>query len=115
MDNIYQPIYDAIRSRFSNSNPDNVIENYLHSLGVSRSVEVCTQMIQEVITNYDRPCVLFKPKVYLDGNMWCALYGDNLQDGIAGFGETCEKAMLDFDNNFRNQKLGVKNDHTKKP
>lgn len=27
-------------------------------------------------------------KPYKDGNQWCFLYGKNLQDGIAGFGDT---------------------------
>lgn len=44
-----------------------------------------------------RPCVVFKPTLSLDGNMWCALFGDNLQEGVAGFGETPSKAMYAFD------------------
>lgn len=28
-----------------------------------------------------RPFVQLRPRVFLDGNMWCALYGDNIQDG----------------------------------
>ena len=31
-----------------------------------------------------------------DGNMWCILLGENLQDGISGFGETVINACLDF-------------------
>lgn len=52
-----------------------------------------------------RPFMLLRPPVYPDGNMWCALYGDNLQEGVAGFGETPEKAAADFDNNWRTQTL----------
>lgn len=48
-----------------------------------------------------RPCVLFRPSISMDGNMWCALYGDNLQDGVAGFGPSPEAAMADFDTNWR--------------
>lgn len=44
-----------------------------------------------------RPHVAMKPKVYPDGNMWCALYGDNIQEGVCGFGETPEKACIAFD------------------
>ena len=33
--------------------------------------------------------------------MWCALYGDNLQDGVAGFGRSPEEAMADFDKNWK--------------
>lgn len=53
--------------------------------------------IRMVLSEYDRPCVLWKPKLSIDGNQWCALYGDNLQDGVAGFGDTPAKAMHDFD------------------
>lgn len=51
------------------------------------------------------PSVLYRPKISIDGNQWCALYGENLQDGVAGFGDTPILAMLDFDNNFKNQKI----------
>ena len=27
-------------------------------------------------------------KPFKDGNQWCFLYGENLQEGIAGFGDT---------------------------
>lgn len=40
---------------------------------------------------------VLKPKVTKDGDMWCALYGDNLMEGVAGFGETPAKALLDFE------------------
>lgn len=39
---------------------------------------------------------LLKPRVFKDGNQWCVLYGDNLQDGVCGFGDTPYTAMLEF-------------------
>jgi hypothetical protein len=47
-----------------------------------------------------RPCVLFKPKLSKDGDQWCALFGDNLQEGVSGFGKTPADAMYDFDRNW---------------
>lgn len=44
-----------------------------------------------------RPSVLYRPTLSADGNMWCALLGDDLQSGVAGFGETPDKAMAAFD------------------
>ena len=44
-----------------------------------------------------RPSYLYRPKLSIDGNQWCALMGDNLQDGVAGFGESPEAAYRDFD------------------
>lgn len=37
-----------------------------------------------------------KPRLFIEGDKWCALYGDNLQDGVAGFGDTPLLAILDF-------------------
>ena len=39
---------------------------------------------------------LLKPSLTKDGNQWCVLYGDNIQSGISGFGDTPYKAILDF-------------------
>ena len=52
------------------------------------------------------PALLWRPRLFIDGNQWCALYGDNLQDGVAGFGDTPDKAMRDFDLNWCEQKVG---------
>lgn len=49
----------------------------------------------------NRPSFLFRPKLKRDGNTWCALYGDNIQEGVAGFGSSPEKAMADFDKNWK--------------
>lgn len=39
---------------------------------------------------------LLKPSIQIDGNQWCILYGEDLQSGIAGFGDPPELAVLDF-------------------
>ena len=44
-----------------------------------------------------RPSVMLKAKIFPDGNKWCCLYGDNLQDGVCGFGDSPELASWDFD------------------
>ena len=49
------------------------------------------------------PSRVYKPRIYIDGNQWCALYGDNIQDGVAGVGDTPEAAMTDFDRNWHGQ------------
>ena len=40
---------------------------------------------------------VMRPRLFKDGNMWCALFGENLAEGVAGFGETPAKAMWAFD------------------
>ena len=44
-----------------------------------------------------QPSVLYRPRLFVDGDCYCALYGENLHDGIAGFGKTAQEAMRDFD------------------
>ena len=44
-----------------------------------------------------RPSTIYKPKLFIDGDRWCALYGENIQDGVAGFGKSPAAAMADFD------------------
>jgi hypothetical protein len=55
------------------------------------------QSWQEAAWEYQRHSVVFKPSLTKDGNMWCALFGENLTEGVAGFGETPSKAMYAFD------------------
>ena len=42
---------------------------------------------------------------FKDGNQWCVLLGGDLQSGISGFGETPIMAVLDFNRNFRMEKI----------
>ncbi len=37
-----------------------------------------------------------KPKLSIDGNMYCLLFGKDLQEGICGFGESMSKAVNSF-------------------
>jgi hypothetical protein len=39
---------------------------------------------------------LLNPKISIDGDQWCVLWGENLQDGITGFGDTPAKAVYAF-------------------
>ena len=64
---------------------------------ISHAADMAKCAIQEAAYEHMRPSVLFRPKLSLDGDMWCALLGDDLQVGLAGFGETPAKAMYAFD------------------
>ena len=44
-----------------------------------------------------RPSMILRPRLSIDGDQWCALYGDNLQDGVAGFGTSPGAAYQSFD------------------
>jgi hypothetical protein len=60
--------------------------------------------IQCAAAQYSRPSTIMRPKVFIDGKEWCALYGSDLQEGVAGFGKSPADAMIDFDKNWH-QKL----------
>ena len=44
-------------------------------------------------------------KPFKDGNQWSFLYGDNIQEGICGFGDTIDRAAWDFYTNLKSEKL----------
>ena len=96
----YQPIYDAVRSRISGFDGHGLSDRIAHQFDISHQAEIVKSEFLNVAYEQQRPSVLFRPELSLDGNQWCVSYGTNLQEGIAGFGDTPAKAMLDFDKNF---------------
>jgi hypothetical protein len=67
---------------------------------VSHWCEMARESAREAAAEYVRPSAVFKPRLSIDGDQWCALYGENLQDGVAGFGDSPADAMRDFDRNW---------------
>ena len=55
-----------------------------------------------------RPFMMLKPSIFIEGNQWCVLYGDNIQDGVAGFGDSPEMAAWDFDKAWTSKLQEVK-------
>lgn len=72
---------------------------------VKQEVFYTLSLYQTAAREQSRPCVIFRPSVYPDGDQWCALYGDNLQEGVAGFGDTPEAAMRQFDIEWLNARI----------
>lgn len=72
--------------------------------------ERAAEYAQDVEMERRRPFYLLRPNVYFDGNQWCALYGNDLQSGVAGFGETPKAAALAFDVEWLNGKAGMARD-----
>jgi hypothetical protein len=79
---------------------------------INHQVACAAQEIMVTAAERRLPHVLMRPRFYPDGSKWCALYGENVQDGVAGFGDTPALAAADFDKNWMNQRLprGVKTD-----
>jgi len=44
-----------------------------------------------------RPSILLRPALYKDGDQWCALFGNDIQCGVCGFGDSPDKAYRAFD------------------
>ena len=77
----YQAVYDAVRSRLSGCD-----------IGA-----MAGEAIRAAASEYERPSVLFRPTLSIVGDQWCALFGENLQIGVCGFGDSPEAAMRAFD------------------
>jgi hypothetical protein len=68
------------------------------------SVSTVQEYFQGVAHELTRPAILFKPRLFPDGDQWCALLGEDLQVGVCGFGASPADAMRDFDKEW-NTKL----------
>lgn len=93
----YQPIYDAVRSRISNGDVGRAISEAFRDANLSHYASMAAESLRQAASEQERPSFLFRPRLFVDGNSWCALYGENIQDGVAGFGDSPANAMWDFD------------------
>lgn len=64
---------------------------------ICHAAQMTQETIRQAISQYERPSAVYKPKLFKDGNKWCALLGGNIQDGVCGFGDTPSDAMWEFD------------------
>ena len=92
----YQPIFDAVRMSLRNTDVGEAIRSACH-LDASYAIPAIQQEFCAAAEHMRAPSVLYRPRLFIDGNQWCALYGDNIQDGVAGFGDSPELAMWAFD------------------
>lgn len=46
---------------------------------------------------------LLRPRVFIDGDKWCVLYGGDLMNGVAGFGDSPILAVYDFNKAWRKE------------
>lgn len=69
-----------------------IVQRYNHDKDLTHQSEMNTLIEAEEMNLVS----ILKPKIFIDGNKWCVLYGENIQDGICGFGDTPRKAVYDF-------------------
>lgn len=115
MGDSYQAIYDAVRSRISGGNVGEILADAARSaFDISHTVHLLHQEFAIAAGEMARPSVNFKPTLSRDGSQWCALLGDNLQVGLAAFGDTPAEAMLNFDVAFFKERIALSNHGEKK-
>ena len=96
MSDTYRAVYDAVRSQFRNTDVGAAIQEACH-LDASSAIASLQQDFYNVAQEMRRPSVLYRPRLSIDGDQWCVLYEANLQEGVAGFGESPSLAMGAFD------------------
>lgn len=96
MSDSYQAVYDAIRSRF-HFDGSGLIDAVSRMFDISWEKARVADEWQRAATEQQRPSVLFRPTLSVDGSHWCALYGEDLQHGVSGFGASPAEAMAAFD------------------
>lgn len=52
---------------------------------------------------HGEPFVVYGATLAPDGSLWCALLGENIMEGVTGFGDTPAKAVADFNANWYKQ------------
>lgn len=101
----YQAVYDAVRSRFGSVSANEIIAQAVRdAFDISWQKEHLQQEIYSVSAALTRPSVLYRPLLAADGTSWMVLLGEDLQSGIAGFGDTPAQAMAAFDRAFMEQR-----------
>ena len=73
---------------------------YWAAIHAEQQRERTAVMEAEMLAGKYSIAVFLRPRLFIDGDKWCALYGENLQDGVAGFGDTPEQAFNDFNTAF---------------
>lgn len=99
MNDSYQPIYDAVRSRISHCDVGQAVESALINIpgDIARYAQNC---FSEIACALASPFAVHKPRISLDGDHWVCCLGDNIQEGVVGIGKTPAECAADFDRNW---------------
>jgi len=104
MGNTYQAIYDAVRSKISGFNAQELFDRIIRNFDFSHHAKVVKRHIVTVTNEQKRPSVLFRPELKFDVDEWRAQYGKGVYEGVIGTGDSPDEAMRDFDEKWT-QKL----------
>lgn len=96
MSDSYQAIYDAVRSRISGGNVGEIVADACrNAFDISHMKAILQQDFSVAAQEMARPCVLFKPELKFDRDVWEVTLGD-----IYATGATPAEAMSSFDQVF---------------
>lgn len=95
MDDTYQAVFDAVRSRISGFDGHALIERIASQFDFSFYAQQIKEEIMNVTYEHQRPSVIFRPSLKMDNGRWRAVYGD-----VMVFGNSPQEAMLNFDNKW---------------
>lgn len=105
MSDSYQAVYDAVRSRICNGDVGRAVEEVArNAFDMGHTRAIIQQEFVAAAYEMQRPSAIYRPELSADGDQWMALYGENLQLGVAGFGSTPNEAMTAFDQAWWKQK-----------
>jgi len=93
----YEAIYNAVRSRITNGDIGQAVESVLRDASLSYYADRVAARAMDAAAEYDRPSTVYKPRLFIDGNVWCAIYGEDIQNGVCGWGKSPAEAFADFD------------------
>lgn len=108
MNDNYQAVFDAVRSRIGNVDIGAAVESAMRDANIGHHAMMACENVRAAADQASAPHVLMRPKISIDGNAWCALYGDNLMEGVAGFGDSPAAAMAEFDRQWTATLAGSK-------
>ena len=74
---------------------------------ISVNAYLARMAIVEAAAFIAAPHTRMRPRIFPDGDKWCALYGENIMEGVVGFGATPQEACEEFDRNFANGRCGT--------
>ena len=59
--------------------------------------DILREQIYAVANEWQRPSVMYRAKFLKEGDKWCCLIGENIQDGVCAFGDSPQQAALYLD------------------
>lgn len=79
--------------------------DYEHSNRLAIAMEQEFERTQRLL---QQPHTYMRPKIYKDGDKWCALLGEDIQTGVCAFGNTPVQAAVNWDLVWLNGEKGTK-------